>query len=357
MPAIQKDAAILNEYPEALEGEDDIANAFLEKPTPETEDDASDPKRKKPSEKGNEEDDNSSNEEQDDDEANDEDASDESPDDDDEGDEGEDENDDKAKDKKYAESDDIYVKVKVGDEEHEVPVKDLKRLFGQEAALTRKSQEVADERKAVEADRAKNIAGLDIMLKRASERANPYRQINWAALMKDPAVTADDVSALQAEAQRAFDDEQFLKTELDGFMTQVQEAQKAERGKSAQACIKALTTEDSPTFIKGWNETLYNDIRAFGVEMGLDKEMVNGLTDPAAFKMMHMAMQFKRGATKVQTTKVNKTPKKIVKTSASPSANKPPAKSVERKIANDRLKKTGSMDDAENAFLAMIAND
>jgi hypothetical protein len=44
---------------------------------------------------------------------------------------------------------------------------------------------------------------------------------------------------------------------------------------------------------------------------------VNNLTDPGAIKVLHMAMQFARGAKKVVTQKVNKTPTKIVKNSAS----------------------------------------
>src|SRR6266403_5098092 len=52
--------------------------------------------------------------------------------------------------KKYADGDDTYVKVKIGDEEHEVPVSQLKRLYGQETALTQRSQEVATQRKSVE---------------------------------------------------------------------------------------------------------------------------------------------------------------------------------------------------------------
>src|SRR5271166_5311278 len=57
--------------------------------------------------------------------------------------EAEEETEEKPKSKKYADDSDTYVKVKVGEEEHEVAVKDLKRLWGQEASLTKKSQEVA----------------------------------------------------------------------------------------------------------------------------------------------------------------------------------------------------------------------
>jgi hypothetical protein len=66
---------------------------------------------------------------------------------------------------------------------------------------------------------------------------------------------------------------------------------------------------------------------------------VNTLTDPAAIKMMHMAMLYAKGASKVVTTKkVNKTPKKIVKTSSSPVATRQEAPTANRKAAIKALR-------------------
>jgi hypothetical protein len=67
--------------------------------------------------------------------------------------------------------------------------------------------------------------------------------------------------------------------------------------------------------------------------MGIDKDTVNNLTDPGAFKILHMAMQFHRGAAKVVTKKVNKTPTRIVKNSASAPAARSTAKTVTTKSA------------------------
>lgn len=271
--------------------------------------------------------------------------------------EGEAEEETKAK--KYADDEGTYVKVKVGEEEHEVAVKDLKRLFGQEATLTKKSMEVAERTKAAEAAQAKSLAALDVMVKRAQEAANPYRNVNWAALMKDPNISAEDVGALQEAAKSAFENETFLTGQLDNFMQEVQAQQQAAQATQAQACIKALTDETSPTYIKGWDQKLYNDMRSFAVSMGANAQMVNNLVDPAAFKLIHMAMQFHKGAQKVVTQKVNKAPKKIVKastTSAPPS--KDTSKTIDRQKAVAKMKKDGgSMQSAEDAFLAMFGGD
>jgi hypothetical protein len=352
MPAIKDDAALMNDYPEALDDER-FRNAFMEG-DPEEGDDA--PVRKpskKPAEDDTTEQDNETDEDA-------EDNSDESPEEDESEDEGnEDDKDAETASKKFADDgDDTYVKIKVGEEEHEVKVTDLKRLWGQEASLTRKSQEVADERKAIDTKRAENIAAYDVMLKRATERADQYRALPWTQLMKDPNVPADQLQALQAEANKAVEDETFLKTELGNFMQKVQQEQVTARRTAAQECLKAINNPESPAYIKGWNDAVYNDVRAFGAEMGIPAETVNDITEAAAIKVLHMAMQFQRGAKKVVVTKkVNKTPTKIVKNSASSPATRGTPAQVTVKSAVQKAKKSGSMQDAANAFEAMLGDD
>jgi hypothetical protein len=350
MPAIQTDAANLNEYPNAIDGDENILDAFMT--DPEEGDDADE---KQPSDKVKDEENNQP-------DADDEEASEETPEDETDED-GEQEDTDEGKEDEGDDQstieikDDHKFKITVDGAEQEFTLGSLKRLAGQEASLTRKSQEVAEVRKAVEADQAKNIAAYDIMLKRSTERANQYRELPWTQLLKDPNVPADQLQALQAEAQKAYEDETFLKNELDGFMQKVSANQLAARQTAARDCLKAINTADSPHHIKGWNEALYNDIRSFATEQGLDKEMVNNLTDPGAFKILHMAMQFKRGSTKVVTQKVNKTPTKIVKNSASAPAARQSAKTVTVKQASSKAIKSGSQDDAINAFEAMFSGD
>jgi hypothetical protein len=355
MPSTLTGDALLNEYPDAIDGDDAIMNAFMT--DPEEGDDAP-PAKKKPSEKVAEED-----EETNQPDADDEDASEETPEeetDEDAEEEGQDEaKEDEADDQSTIEiKDDHKFKITVDGAEQEVTLGSLKRLAGQEASLTRKSQEVAEVRKAVEADQAKNIAAYDVLLKRSTERANQYRELPWTQLMKDPNVPADQLAALQAEAQKALEDESFLKNEIDGFMQKVSADQMKARQVAARDCLKSITTADSKHHIKGWNEALYNDIRKFAAdEVGLDAELVNNLTDPGAFKVLHMAMQFARGSKKVVTQKVNKTPTKIVKNSASAPAARSSSKTVTTKSAVNKAIKSGSQDDAINAFLAFEGED
>lgn len=352
--AITTDAALTNDYPDELD--DNAFVAALMDGAPEDGDDASE---EKPSKKEAP----AADEEHDGADEGDEEAPEETPEDetsDDEGDEDteDDEGKDEEKSKKFADDDDTYVKVKEGDVEHEVSVKDLKRLWGQEAALTRKSQEVAAERKAIDEKRAANIAAYDVLLKKVTERADKYRALPWAALMKDQNVPAEQLQALQAEAQEAVQEETFLKTELGNFMQAVAKEQAEAQRKAAQECVKALNNPESKSHIKGWNDAVYNDIRKFATdEIGISAETVNGITDAGAIKVLHMAMQFARGKTKVVTKKVNKTPTKIVKSTAAAPAARGSAAQATAKSAVKKAVKSGSMEDAAHAFEALMGDD
>lgn len=273
--------------------------------------------------------------------------SDESP---EEPEEAEGEEKDQQPEKKYVDDDEVFVKVKVGDQELEVPVKDLKRLHGQEAALTRKSQEVAEQRKSVETQRTQYAAKLDAMLKRASEKANQYRQINFFALAKDPNVTPEMLNVLQTEARQALEEENYLKSDLKEFMDGVEKERQSELAKTAKDTVATLSDETNPLHIPGWSQKTYNDIRRWAVDHGVAQSDVNNLVSAPAIKIIHMAMSYEKGLSKVTTKVVNKSPKKIVKTTR---AVAPKAKPVaEKQAAMKKLKSEGTTDNAVNAFLA-----
>lgn len=260
------------------------------------------------------------------------------------------------KKKTYVDSDEVFVKIKVGDQELDVPVKDLKRLHGQEAALTRKSQDVAERHKAVEQQQVMYAAGLDRMIKLATAEADEFRKVNFLALAKDPNINAEQLTLLQNEAQKVFEKEAFLKGELHQFVDAVTKDSQTKMATQARETVKVLSDKTSPLHIEGWNQQVYNDLRAFAVKQGLDKNTVDNLVDAPAFKLLHMAMMYSKGASKVVTTKSTKgSPKKIVKTSSSPSqsSNVKPAQQAK---AMKALQKKGSVENAANAFLASFGD-
>jgi hypothetical protein len=282
-------------------------------------------------------------------------SADESPDDEakDEEAEGEAETEEQPDAKKYADGDDIYVKIKVNDEELEVPVKDLKRLYGQEAALTKRSQEVAEHRKNTEAEMAKATTALSMMLKRAQERAAPYEKIDFLMAAKE--LSAEELTGLRQAAQQAFDEKKFFETELNGFMQHVQGEQQKVTREAAQKAIATLKDPASPYHIEDWGDKVYGEIRDFAVKNGLDRKVVDALTDAPVFKLLQQAMLYQKGSQKVVTTKkVDKTPKKIVKSSKTPD---PKAGTPDKlKQAASQLRRSGNPEDAAELFMARWAD-
>lgn len=257
------------------------------------------------------------------------------------------------KETKHTFADDgAYVKVKVGDEEHEVPVKELQRLYGQEKALTQKSMEVAEARKRADADIAKGVAATTALLERAQKNWEPYSKIDFVLAAKD--LSAEDYTNLRQAAQAAWENVQFLQTGVNDFVTQAAQRQSASLREQAKETLKVLAGPVEQGGIEGWNEELYGTIAKFAVEAGLKQEIVNNLVDASAIRLLNEARLYRLGKSKVVTKRINKTPTKVIKTKTAPETNTSSDKTNVSKAAK-KLRLTGSTDDAAELFMASWA--
>jgi predicted metal-binding transcription factor (methanogenesis marker protein 9) len=232
-----------------------------------------------------------------------------------------------------------FIRVKVDGAEHEVSVKDLTRLWGQEASLTRKSQEVAQQNKVITERRSQYETALDKMYQKAVERAKPYKNIDLALAAKN--LSSEDYMALKADAEAAYNDVKFFEEELKGHIGKVSKEAEEAHAKAATEAVQALTSKDSPSYIEGWSDTVYADLVEYGAKMGIPKEqMLNSVSAPS-FKILWMAQQYEKS--KAVATK--KTTKVVGK---KPINNKgPKSRDGDRPVnAMNRLKKSGSVDDA-----------
>jgi hypothetical protein len=341
MSAIQKDA-------QTVDGgltEEAAAEAFLStlmKESPEeenpAEEDASEPKKESKTKKEDAEDESEEDSEDSGDE-------DESPEEDEDSEEGEEETEETQN---IIEDDsDSYVKVKVDGEDRTVSVKDLKRLYGQEASLTRKSQEVSKKRKEAEELGATYVAGLTGLLQKAQKKAEPYKNIDFLSAAQQ--LKPEELNALRQEALQAFEEEKYLAEELNTFMTNLKNQRQAQLVEKGREAVKELKRD-----IPGWNEKVYNEVRHFAISSGLEADVVDNLVDAAAIKIIHKAMLYDKGKAGVVTKKKGKMPKKVIKTSKSSGVTTKDALSNKTTAvkALKKLEQTGSTDDAAAAFLA-----
>ena len=244
-------------------------------------------------------------------------------------------------------SDDTIVELTVDGETKQASLKELKRLYGQEASLTRKSQETANQKKEANEALQRADASLQAMLTRAQDRYKPYEEVDM--LVASRQMNPDDFAALRAEAKAAESDLKFLQEEANGFYGELQQKQAVQQQESAKACIEVLKEK-----LPEWNTDLYNDIREHAISSGLPAEAVNTYTDPNVIMLLHKAMMFDKSK-KVAKTKKAKAPTKILR-----SKKAPPSKTDQRvskqRAAQDRLRNSPSggndIDDIADALMA-----
>lgn len=242
-------------------------------------------------------------------------------------------------------SDDLSVEITVGEEQHQVSVGELKRLYGQEASLTRKSQDLAQQRKDAEANIEKTHVVLQKMLEKAEQRYEPYKEIDMLVAAKEMAT--EDFAQLRKDAQAAEGDLKFLREEADQFYSDLKSQQQQALQTQAQEALKVLRDE-----IPEWNNDLYNNIRTFAVSEGLPQEQVDNFVDPVVLKILHKARLYDEGK-KVAAVKKTKTKasKKVLKTRSAP-PTKADRRTKAMQDARKNLRKSRDLDDVASVLMS-----
>ena len=258
----------------------------------------------------------------------------------------EDDSEDETDEEEEVELDDeTVVDIVVDGETKQASIKDLKRLYGQEASLTRKSQEASSQRKLADEQLQRADASLQAMLSRAQERYKPYSEVDMLVASKQ--MNSDDFAALRAEAKQAEDDLKFLSEEADAFYDFVKKQNAEQKQAQAKECVKVLQKE-----LPEWNNQLYNDIRMYAVSQGLPEDNVNQITDPNAIMLLNKARLFDQ-TKKVATVKKAKASKKVLRSKKAP-PSKAEIRASKNQKAMDKLRKDGN--DLDNIAEAIMAN-
>ena len=240
-------------------------------------------------------------------------------------------------------TDETLIDILVDGETQQASIKDLKRLYGQEASLTRKSQEVAAQRKAAEDNIGKTDAILQRMVQKAEERYKPYSEVDMILASKN--LDDADFTELRKEAQDAHDDLKFIKEEADQFYKGLQQQQQQQLQDAAKEAVRVLEAD-----IPEWNNQLYDDIRSYAIGIGLPEEQVNNYVDPTVIKVLNKARLYDQ-AKQVTTTKKKRVAKKVLKSKKAP-ANAAQMKAKRMASAKARLQERGNdIDDIADVLL------
>jgi hypothetical protein len=251
--------------------------------------------------------------------------------------------------------DDTQVEVIVDGETQRVSVKDLKRLHGQEASLTRKSQDLANTRKQADEALQKADISYQKLLERAEARFKPYGEVDM--LVASRQMEPDEFAKLRNEARDAEADLKFLKEESTAFYKDAQDQQKVLHQRAATDCVKVLQ-EQMPE----WSNDLYNDIRNYAVQSGLPQSAVDQYVDPQVIMLLNKARLYdqskatattKKAKAKVIKAKTDNKGKRILRSNKAPLNEKGSSQRRSQK-ATDMLRSSGGhdADDIAEALLA-----
>ena len=242
-------------------------------------------------------------------------------------------------------------RVKAAGEEKEVTLDELIKSYQLGTDYTKKSQAVAEERKAVEAERQR-IEEAKYLRDQYAERLQVIEQMlnqqpeteNLDYLKEtDPIGYAVKVAELsQREKQLAQ-----VRAEQARIAEQQQREQQEQLGQVVQAESRKLA-EVIPEYAdpqKG--EALRRELREFGLKAGFSDQELANVYDSRAVLTLYKAMQYDKlqSAKPSITKKVNEAPK-VIKSGVS----QPRDSSDEMKKLKARAKQTGRVADAARAF-------
>ena len=247
-------------------------------------------------------------------------------------------------------------RVKAAGEEHEVTLDELIKSYQLGTDYTKKSQAVAEERKAVEAERqavqeakalrdqyAQRLEMMEQMLKPQDETENlAYLKetdpIGYSVKVAEMVERDKQLNAVRAERERiAQQQEQERQQQLQQYVAE-----------ESQKLVAAVPEFADPA--KG--ETLRKNIREFGKSLGFSDQELAGVYDSRAVLTLYKAMQYdKLVASKPEVTKKVAQAPKVIK----PGVSQPRDSNAEEvKKLKARAKQSGRIADAASVFERFI---
>lgn len=261
------------------------------------------------------------------------------------------EQDDDGSEESVSDQDEQRFQVKVGGEDKELTLTELKSLAQQGADYTKKTQQVAEQRKAVEAEQ-KAIEEAKYMRDAYAERLQAMEQllnaqqpvedleylkesdpIGYAVRVAEMSQNKDKLYAVQAERQRIAE------------MQQAEQQQGMQQYLSEQAAKLSETLPEYSDPVKG--ETLRSDLRKFAKNLGFSDQELSAVRDARHVMALYKAMQYdKLQQSKPQLNKrVSEPPKTIKSGNSNTSVNTDQAKKTMA-----QLQKSGKVRDAASVF-------
>ena len=261
----------------------------------------------------------------------------------------EEESDEADEDDDEAETDPEDEVVYTTPEGEEITLRELKRGFLREADYTRKTQEVAEQRKQIEQAMSQVSEHNNLV----AEHLNLALSVVEPQLAELAAIPWDQLAAADpyeyAEKRALFDQAQARY----GHLRQAAEATLAQEQAQIEAARKQMLAQEQQKLAMALPELadpktgrkLANEIREYALSQGLSEQEASTITDHRLIVMLNKARmydQLNKSSVSAAKKKISKAPKKSVR------AGQPPSKSDiakgKRQAMKAKVKETGSAD-------------
>ena len=241
----------------------------------------------------------------------------------------------------------------------EITIEELRSGHLRQKDYTRKTQELAENRKAMEAqyqeierERAEYAQLLPAMAERIQQAAE--QEPDWDTLYDTDPVMA-------AKAERQWRKEQEARTaQLQAVQAEQQRMQQIAAQKQEQMQQSYLEQQRHilPDIIPEWRDkkvaaTEATQIRDFLLGEGFSEQDVSGMSNATLVKLARKAMLYDRGETRANEVKA-KPKKPRTKTLKSGSRASQPKRTSSAQEAQNRARKTGRVNDAAAAIKALL---
>jgi hypothetical protein len=259
---------------------------------------------------------------------------------------------------------DIYT-VRVNGEDVEVTFDELTKGYSRESDYRRKTQEVAEQRRAVE----KQIQEAQSQFQKTQQMEQQYAELlpklaqqlqadNMPEPNFDEAYAADPIEASRLERQYRVQKEERAK-KLHAIQSEqqrlMQESQQGQQARYQQHL--AEQAQLLPDLIPSWKDeavkaTEVEAMRKWAVESGrVSPDQINQIADAGHVALLHDAWKFGIGQAKVQAKRKPATSKKGKTIRPGSKAGTPSAQSAAVKNAAGKLQQTGSYRDAADLLM------
>lgn len=232
--------------------------------------------------------------------------------------------------------------------------KELKEAVLRQKDYTQKTQQVAEQRRELEAlkeqtqqieqFREKQFSAA-VALSQLDSQLKQYQGLDWNGLATTDPAEFIRLDRMQRQLQEQFNAQ---KQSIQEAMAQEKQLTDKQRQQLLEKGQAELARD-----IKGWNAELAKAIVSHGKSYGYSDTELSVITDPRQVKVLHDAYQWR----KLQEAKpaLQKRIAEVKPIKATARSNQATQQTAKEQDARARLKKTGSNQDAEDAFYMRFA--